>query len=298
MDLAQKIYNYCERGGDPTFWAEPLNAATNAAFLIAATLAAVEFAQAPRGQDRTLESGPRSSNGAENRTQTETWPGFRRIWVGASHRVQNASQVSAAAAHGSSGPARGLAERTLIVLVFIIGVGSFLFHTYATRWASFADVAPIGVFMLAYFAYALRRFAGLHWVGVMFGVGLFILALRYTATIQCDTSRLLPITAAASNRCLNGTIAYAPALGALFAIGLVLALMRHRAAIYIASATALLLVSMTFRTLDLELCQQTRVAGRAIGTHFVWHVLNAAMLYVLLLAALRHGSCQQRKASA
>jgi hypothetical protein len=30
-----KVYSYCERGGDPTFWAEPLNAISNGAFIIA-----------------------------------------------------------------------------------------------------------------------------------------------------------------------------------------------------------------------------------------------------------------------
>ena len=27
-----KVYSYCERGGDPGFWAEPLNAISNGAF--------------------------------------------------------------------------------------------------------------------------------------------------------------------------------------------------------------------------------------------------------------------------
>ena len=38
----------------------------------------------------------------------------------------------------------------LILNVFVIGVGSFLFHTYATPRASAADVISIGVFMLVY----------------------------------------------------------------------------------------------------------------------------------------------------
>jgi hypothetical protein len=48
-----KIYNYCERGGDPGFWAEPLNAISNGTFIIAGLAAAWQLARAPRS-DRAL----------------------------------------------------------------------------------------------------------------------------------------------------------------------------------------------------------------------------------------------------
>jgi len=38
IDWTQKIYTYTERGDDPSFWAEPLNAWTNAGFWIAAAV--------------------------------------------------------------------------------------------------------------------------------------------------------------------------------------------------------------------------------------------------------------------
>ncbi|MFA5952464.1 MAG: ceramidase domain-containing protein [Hyphomicrobium sp.] len=240
MDLSDKIFNYCERGQDPGFWAEPLNAITNVAFLIAALLAAVEYMRMPR-------------------------------------------------------TSRGLSEAVLVIMVGVIGVGSFLFHTYATRWASIADIAPIGIFMLAYVAYVLRRFVGLNWLLVVAGLAIFVASLRYAATIQCNQQALLPITAAATNRCLNGTVAYLPALIALAASAVMLAGLRHPTWRYLAGATVLLILAMTFRTLDLELCGITRAAGRVLGTHFMWHVLNASVLYILLLAALRHGGCKLRE---
>lgn len=233
MDWGAKIYNYCERGGDAAFWAEPLNAVSNAAFIIAALFATREFFLRPSGQ-------------------------------------------------------RGFAEAGLILLVYVIGIGSFLFHTYATRWASIADTAPIGLFMLAYFAYALRRYLGLHWVFVLLGVGAFVASLQYAATIECRPE-LLPITAKASSRCLNGTVAYSPALVALVIIAVVLTAVRHAAWTYLAAASAVFLASMTLRTLDFELCHLTHVAGHVTGTHFLWHVLNAVTLYLLLRAAILHG---------
>lgn len=232
MDLAEKIFIYCERGQDPSFWAEPLNAISNAAFIIAALVATREYLRAPR----------------------ETRP---------------------------------VAAGVLVLLTYVIGAGSFLFHTYATRWASLADQIPIAVFMMAYFAFVLRRFMGLNWVLVVLGLAAFFVAIRYAATIQCSYGELLPITARSGARCLNGTVAYAPALIALVAAAVLLAL--HPAGRLLALASVVFLASMTFRTLDIELCALTVVGGHARGCHFLWHVLNALMLYILLRAAIRHG---------
>src|SRR5262249_50800420 len=97
------IFDYCERGRDPSFWAEPLNAATNAAF-IAAAIAGIVMAVRRPAQLRS------------------PWHWF-------------------------------------FVLNFIaIGVGSFLFHTVPNLSTVQADSGPIGVFMLSYLIFAVRRF--------------------------------------------------------------------------------------------------------------------------------------------
>ncbi len=98
------------------------------------------------------------------------------------------------------------------------------------------------------------------------------------------------MTRAAGKRCFNGTLGYAPAFAALLLVGVLLAWQGHRAARYLFLAAAIFLASMTFRTLDFELCPLTRLDGRALGTHFIWHILNAVLLYVLLLAAIRLGA--------
>lgn len=235
MTLGEQIFIYCERGRDPSFWAEPLNAVTNAAFLVAALVAARDYGRAPPEQ-------------------------------------------------------RSLAAAALVGLTFVIGIGSFLFHTYATRWASLADTIPIGLFMVAYFTFLLRRFLGLHWIAVIVGVAGFIVALRYAGSVQCNYGDLLPITSRAGARCLNGTIGYAPAFIALLGAAIVLAVLRHPAWPLLATAAVVFLASMTFRTLDLELCELSRLGGHLRGSHFMWHVLNALTLYLLLRAAIRHGA--------
>lgn len=233
MAWDDRIFRYCERGQDASFWAEPFNAISNAAFLIAALLAVRELMRRERG-------------------------------------------------------ARGSAEAGLIAVVFAIGIGSFLFHTFATRWASYADTGPIGLFMIAYLGYALRRFLGLYWLLVALAIAGFVWSLQVAGGVACRPA-LLPITAAANAPCLNGTAGYVPAWLVMVLLAIVLAAMRHPAWRLLGAASVALLVSMTLRTLDLEWCGLTQIAGRARGTHALWHLLNATALYLLLLAAIRHG---------
>ncbi|MEQ1710643.1 MAG: hypothetical protein ABL908_04495, partial [Hyphomicrobium sp.] len=192
-------------------------------------------------------------------------------------------------------PDHRAAEWALTGLVFAIGVGSFLFHTLAMRWASLADTAPIGLFMLGYFGYALRRLLGFGWVPAFLGVAGFVLALRYSGNIPCLPG-LLPITRAGGHPCFNGSLGYIPALVALAAVGAALMLKRHAAGPWVLAAGAVFLVSLTFRTIDFEVCALSRVMGRVRGTHALWHLLNAATLHLLLTAAVRHGPLRTLKA--
>ena len=228
-----RIFAYCERGLDHRFWAEPLNAISNAVFLIAAVLALM-------------------------------------MWQRHRHDL-------------SGSPRRCGVELALVVLVFVIGIGSFLFHTFATRWAMLADVIPISVFMVVYLGYALRRFVRLDWIATLLSLGLFFAVVQYAESIQC-----------AGGRCLNGSVGYLPAFAALVAIGAWLGSSGHPAARWVLGGAAIFAVSLTFRTLDRAICPQTALfAGRMLGTHFIWHILNAALLYVLLAAAIRHGDVQR-----
>jgi hypothetical protein len=224
MTWSSKVFAYCERGADPGFWAEPLNAASNAAFLIAALLALAAWTGKPRGE---------------------------RVAI----------------------------DLILILLVVAIGIGSFLFHTLATRWAALADTLPITAFMLVYLAYALARFLGLSWLPTGMLVGAFVLALQAASGMRCS-----------GGPCLNGSLGYVPALMALGLVGGVLKWRGHEAGSALLSGALIFAVSLMFRTMDRMVCPWTVIAAsRAVGTHFVWHLMNAMMLYMLLIAAIRFG---------
>jgi hypothetical protein len=51
----------------------------------------------------------------------------------------------------------------------------------------------------------------------------------------------------------------------------------------LALATGLFLVSLAFRSVDNVVCDVV-----PIGSHFLWHVLNALLLYVLMSGLIEH----------
>ena len=74
---------------------------------------------------------------------------------------------------------------------------------------------------------------------------------------------------AGASECLNGSLVYLPALLAMAIVGGLLAERKHPAAPFILWAALIFAISVTFRSLDLALCDAYQLQGRNIGTHFV-----------------------------
>ena len=207
MDWTERLDGYCERLG-PSFWAEPVNAATNIAFVLAALI----------------------------------------MW----NRSEGIGRV-------------------LCVILAAIGVGSFLFHTYATMWAMLTDVLPILLFILVYVFAANRDFWGMRaWVA---GVG---------------TALFVPYAAATG--WVFGALPFFEISAGYWPVALLIAiygfLLRDR---YPATGRGLLIgagiltLSLTFRSLDMPVCD-----ALPLGTHFMWHVLNGIMLGWMIHVHARH----------
>jgi hypothetical protein len=158
-----------------------------------------------------------------------------------------------------------------IGLVFVIGLGSLAFHTFANQWSELADVLPITLFIYGYLAFALRRFLGLQWWKV--GLALAILLLATMAS-----ERITP------PGFMNGSGAYLPALMASVLVSIELLREGHPAQLNVSLASTLLFVSLIFRTADQIMCSLV-----PIGTHFIWHILNGLVLALYLEAAIRYG---------
>lgn len=232
IDWCAPIDGYCERVG-PGFWAEPVNALSNAAFLVAAASALVLWRRAG-GTDR---------------------------------------------------PALAL-----IAVVAVVGLGSFLFHTFANKWSLFADVLPIMVFVYGYFALALRRYFHLGAVRAALVVGAFM-------AFNVAFVRIWKAVLGAGGADLtNGSVGYFPPALAMLGVGGVLVLRglsavespaRETLAAEEGAGRALLLaaaffaVSLLFRSVDHAVC-----SWWPLGTHFAWHALNALVLFILVRTAI------------
>ena len=154
-------------------------------------------------------------------------------------------------------------DRALAVLIGAIGVASFLFHTLATVWAGLADTLTILAFAAYFLFLFLRRAAGMP-LPVALAAAVVFALLSYAFP-----KALPPGTA-------TGSAGYLPYVAALIAIVAYLWRARPAAARAFLAATLLFLVSLALRTIDPVLC-----AGFAPGTHFLWHLLNAVVLYTL-----------------
>jgi hypothetical protein len=78
-----------------------------------------------------------------------------------------------------------------------------------------------------------------------------------------------------------------PPLLVLAGVGGLLRLRGHPAGARLLMAGAVFLAALAFRTADMFLCAATGLLwSRPAGLHFVWHLLVAATVHLLLTAAI------------
>lgn len=151
--------------------------------------------------------------------------------------------------------------QVLAALMLLIGLCSGAFHTFATQWAQLLDVLSIGLYITFFVACYLRhRWHAPWWLALLGMVAFYGFGRLITA----------PFAATA----FNGSVSYFPALAALLLFGLASGIHEgwRRTGPFFAAA-AVFVLSLTLRSLDLSLCPQM-----PIGTHWAWHLLNAAAL--------------------
>ena len=209
MYLSQSIDIYCERL-DVGIWAEPINAVTNFAFILAAII----------------------------------------MWIRCKNLVEG---------------------RVLAFLLFSIGCGSFLFHTFAQTWAAILDVTPILIFILTYIYAANRRF--LVWSKRMSITGV-ILFLPY---------QFLVVSILSSIQFLGSSAQYMPVAILIFFYSALLHKSKTNLSRELFVGATILSLSIFARTIDEPLCLIV-----SVGTHFIWHILNAIMLAWMIEILRRH----------
>ncbi len=197
------------------------------------------------------------------------------LWAEPVNAVSNLAFFMAAAGAYYLWKREGKGDRFILLLIglaVLVGIGSTLFHTFATRWGVFADAIPIAIFVVAFFVYTLRRFLGQSVAMTAFWVAVFL-------AIAALLPRLLPAGF------MNNSGFYFPVLGALIVFGILLRMrggaMRWIGGAYLCAA-ALFMLSLSFRIVDPSVCAQF-----PLGTHFVWHCLNGALIYLMLWTVIK-----------
>jgi len=150
----------------------------------------------------------------------------------------------------------------LIALVAAIGTGSLLFHTFATSWARFLDLAPILIFQVLFLWVYSREVAGIG-MGPTVSISVGFVVVAYFG--------------GQFPHLLNGSLRYAPAILLLLAMGFYHHLEGKEERGLLLAAVGVFSLSLVFRTMDNGICPYF-----SAGTHFLWHLLNSVVLFLLL----------------
>ena len=213
FDLNQPVDIYCERT-DPSFWAEPVNALSNIAFILAGYFIL------------SLYLNQCKDRGENTR---------KDFWI-----------------------------LLLIGLIFTVGIGSFIFHTFATTWALLVDNVPIVVFSLIYLTVASKR--ALKWSYQKSGIALAIFMVIYLIF-----NILVP------NEVLNHSALYIPYFIVLLIFALILTHRKDPNAKTFWIGFGLFTSALLVRYIDMTICPCF-----PLGTHFLWHIFNGMMMYFLI----------------
>ncbi|MBZ4023363.1 hypothetical protein CKO11_12935 [Rhodobacter sp. TJ_12] len=207
------------------------------------------------------------------------------LWAEPWNALSNLSFPLFAALAALTARARGtdVMGWVLIAMAALIGLGSFLFHTFANRWSELADVLPIWSFVAVYIIALKAKLRAKPPHPALAGtIALAAIAtLIFLAMGEGAPPEALP-TGPAQPDPLNGSGQYAPAVLAMAVFGVIMFRRRHPQRWWLVAAAMTFLISLTFRTLDRDLCSQF-----PNGTHFLWHLLNGAMIGMILQLYLR-----------
>lgn len=155
---------------------------------------------------------------------------------------------------------------SFIILTAAIGIGSFLFHTFATQWARYLDIVLILLFQFIFLWVYIRKVIKLKFIITLILLAIYVFFALY--------SREFP-------HLLNGSLSYAPGFLLLLILGLYHYLNKKREETLLLVAFAVFTLSLICRTLDSLICPYF-----PIGLHFLWHILTAILVYLLARALI------------
>jgi hypothetical protein len=150
----------------------------------------------------------------------------------------------------------------MCLLVALIGIGSALYHSYPNRTTLLLDALPIYVLLVSLLAFLVNKIVD----SPIFTVCIIFV---YISTLLLG-SLVWPELA-------NGSVRH---IITITFLSVVLSLLYKKFPVLIKKLFLILvlfIVSLIARSLDVMLC-----SSLTIGTHFIWHIINAFAVYLLL----------------
>lgn len=202
--LGIPLPTYCERGSSMDFFAEPLNAISNIAFILV---------------------------------------GFGIYNLLRKNRIQRVEY------------------KAVLVLVILVGFGSFLWHATGTSYALILDVIPSALSFALITYIFLSKLIGNKLLALL--LVLLLLPLRFFISSFATTDNISSLI----RNLINATV---------FLVMIVLAFKKYgRIAFEGLGVLTVYILAITMRIIDGQVCSTFYV-----GTHFLWHILNALAVYL------------------
>lgn len=163
----------------------------------------------------------------------------------------------------------------LTVICFMIGVNSVIFHAFPNPTTELLDTLAIVLFIVIYF-----------W-SVLFRIGrcnLFSATICFVAFVG-----FTHIFVHQFPNAMNDSIGYLSSMIALIMIAVHLHLKARPSSQHFMLAAIIGVCSLFCRAIDKEVCSML-----PFGSHFLWHMLNATLLYILLKQVIRNVNREAR----
>jgi len=158
----------------------------------------------------------------------------------------------------------------LIFLLFLIGFGSTIWHLTQSLVGELLDMVPILLFLIVYIYSFLKRIVKLK----IYYIVIFIICFIFATFNLPKLFNEDPIKTSSG---------YLPALITLFMFTVYVYFNNKKTFKYFFSSSIIFLSSIILRSLDFVFCNTL-----IIGTHFLWHILNSILLYLLILVLLKY----------
>lgn len=163
----------------------------------------------------------------------------------------------------------------LTFLCFIIGANSVLFHAWPNTTTELLDTLSIVFFIMIYFWSVLFRIGRCNFFQALICFVAFV-GFSHILVHQFP-------------RALNDSIGYLSSMIALIMIAVHLHLKARPSSQHFMLAAIVGVCSLFCRAIDHAICPQL-----PIGSHFIWHALNATLLFILLKQLVRNVNREAR----